>query len=184
MKVVLLFSLLLFSGFCSDSKASGSDGKIFQPSTGEDRLVDTLIRRLQISREVAWTKFANHQPVADPKREETLLSAMTAQGEKIGLSSIQVTALFQAQIMASRKVQEELIEGWNDGKSRPVSPPKNLMTEIRPQVIQISLELLRNWKEVLSHPTSAGFQDYAEDRVIRAGFSAQVAALASRPLHQ
>jgi len=175
MKSPFLCLLLLVAFLCGDVSAFGEKPQSVL-------LIDSMIQRLEISKEVAWAKFQNHLPVADPTREAILLAGMTAEGIKLGLSKAQVTDFFQPQIMASRKVQEELIADWNAGKPMPTAPPKNLMSEIRPQVIRVSLELLREWKKMLSKPLPSELHHDAEEKIMHAGFSSEVAKIASSPL--
>jgi chorismate mutase-like protein len=177
------FSLMILLALC----LIGQTGYVLaaqdpQLSGAQSRLVDEIITRLQISRDVAWTKFQNHSPVIDLPREAAVLKGMKSQGEKMGLTDKEVTSYFQSQILASRLVQEELISGWKSGSPQPPTPPKDLQKEIRPLLIKVSLEMLATLKEIPSQSFSTAFQQQAGQRILAGGFSQGVADLASTPL--
>jgi chorismate mutase-like protein len=154
----------------------------FQTSPQQSSLIESLVTRLKLSKEVAWTKFQQHLLVADLKREAAILTALKSQGEKIGLTGNEVSYLFLPQIAASRRAQEELIAGWRFGSPRPKTPPKDLQRDIRPLVTRVSLEMLQEWKALPSQSRNADFQEAATKRIIQAGFSPDVARIAASPL--
>ena len=172
------FLLILLLGSSVLAQTPGS----FAPSPSQASLIQSLVTRLKLSREVAWTKFQHHLPVADLKREAAILTALKSQGEKIGLSSNDVSVLFVPQIAASRRAQEELIAAWRFGAPRPKTPPKDLKRDIRPLVIKVSLEMLQEWKALPVQSHSPDFQESAERRIISEGFSPDVARIAASPL--
>lgn len=154
----------------------------FAPTPPQESLIASLVARLKLSKEVAWTKFQQHLPVADLKREAAILTALKSQGEKIGLTSNEVRVLFVPQIAASRRAQEELIAAWRFGTPLPKTPPKDLQRDIRPLVTKVSLEMLQEWKALPAQSRCADFQEAAERRIIQEGFSADVARIAASPL--
>jgi len=174
-------TFLLFLLICAESFAQAPSTDL-QGSVQQDHLVASIVTRLQISREVAWTKFQNHTPVADLAREAAILTALKSEGRKIGLTEDQVSALFVPQIAASRRAQEELIAGWRFGSPRPTTPPKDLQREIRPLVTKISMELLQEWKDLPPQSLSTTFRRDAEKRIVAKGFSPDVARIAASPL--
>jgi chorismate mutase-like protein len=173
------FLLLLL--ICTESFAQTPSSDI-QGSVQQDHLVASIITRLELAREVAWTKFQNHAPVADLAREAAILTALKSAGKKLGLTEDQVSALFVPQIAASRRAQEELIAGWRFGSPRPKTPPKDLQRDIRPLVTKISLELLQEWKDLPPQSLSSTFRRDAEKQIIAKGFSPDVARIAASPL--
>jgi chorismate mutase-like protein len=149
----------------------------------EDLLVRLIIARLDLAREVAWSKFSRHAKVSDPEREARVLAGMRSEGEKLGIPGDQVFLLFKPQIIASCRLQEELIAGWaSDSIPRPLTPAKDLQREIRPDLDKVDAALLRVWR-VLSGKAWDRADFYAALGMIeQRGFSADVAKIAARPL--
>jgi chorismate mutase len=166
--------LLLLLGFWL-----GSTGVLAVPPCEE--LTGLIVLRLGISRDVAWSKFCHGKKVADPAREAEMLTALKAKGATMGLPPEQVSALFLPEIVASRRVQEELVTGWRMGLPRPSTPPGDLTTDIRPRLDAVNLTMLRLWSGIPVDCLNASFREDAEKRILSAGFSRDVAHAASRP---
>ena len=145
-------------------------------------LVTLMIQRLQLSREVAWSKCLTGIPVADPVREARMLTDLKAAGRQEGLSSEEVTRLFIPQIAASRRYQQELITGWRSGIDVPKIKALDLSSEIRPRLDKVNREMLRQWAVVCR--SSLDWEDREEaERMLRVrGISSDVAKIATRPL--
>ena len=52
----------------------------------EDQLVNSIVARLLLSREVAWSKFCRHAKVRDLAREAKVLTDLKEEGRKVGLT--------------------------------------------------------------------------------------------------
>jgi len=141
-----------------------------------------MIQRLQLSREVAWSKCREGIPIADPAREARMLTELKAVGSMEGLSASEVTRFFIPQIAASRRYQEELIAGWRSGIDVPKLKPLDLTTEIRPKLDRVNREMLRQWRPLCR--TALDWADRAEaERMLRdRGIPVEVARIAVRPL--
>jgi len=142
--LLLGLSFLLVTVFPCRLTAS-VDGRL-QP------LVTLMIQRLQLSREVAWSKCRAGIPVADPVREARMLTELKLAGAEYGLSSSEVVRLFLPQIAASRRYQEELIAGWRTGIDVPKIAPLDLKADIRPRLDKVNREMLRQWATVCRCP--------------------------------
>jgi len=173
-RLFLLFASLLLATFPT-SGIAGVDERL-------NPLVTLMIQRLQLSREVAWSKCQAGIPVADQVREARMLTDLKVAGRHEGLSSEEVTRFFIPQIAASRRYQEELIAGWRSGIDVPKMKPLNLAAEIRPRLDKLNYEILRQW-EVVCH-THLDWADREEaERMLRdRGISLDVAKIATRPL--
>ncbi len=157
-----------------------TDGPRAQMDPKEARLVELMVRRLEIGRQVAWIKFQKSAPVADPTREAEFLAAMETRGSELGVDPLRVREFFGAQIRASRELQNELISGWQRGATIPPFAPWDLKRHIRPELDQVSEEML----VCLSRGSVEGRADKAEAirKLREAGFSWPVAWMATRPL--
>ena len=108
-----------------------------QPAPPSDfsRLVDLSASRLEISRQVALTKWDSGFPVADPPgdpREQQVIAAAAAEAAKRGVSPELASAFFADQIEASKLVQIALMTGWRRAGEAPKEPRADLSSQLRP----------------------------------------------------
>ena len=146
------------------------------------RLANGMEARLKIASDVAWSKANSGAPVLDVERERVLLATLVKQGEEAGLPKARVERFFSAQIAASREVQTELLAAWAAGtKARPVTPPLDLRTQIRPRLDALSAELIAALAGV---PEDGAPLDRVvmERRLRQRGFSEAVSRLAAEGL--
>lgn len=169
--------LLLLAG-CGTNAPS----RTFVPSPTEVHLVELMSQRLELARHVAWAKFQSDAKVSDPKRESELLAALELQARESGLSEKIARNFFEAQILASRQVQEKLISNWKRGGALPAIPPMDLRLDIRPRLAMISQELLRDLAVTEKTPFKPGLAGYAEQTLAARGFSPSIARQAAAPL--
>lgn len=141
-----------------------------------------MIQRLQLSREVAWSKCRSGMPVADAAREAHMLTELKVEGKAAGLSAAEVVRLFLPQIAASRRYQEELIAGWCSGIDVPKIAPLDLASEIRPRLDKLNREMLRQWGLVCHAPLDWADREEAGRMLIERGIPADVAKIAVSPL--
>lgn len=176
MKTWILLAVLLFPRYAAFAQSAPSD----RP---EDLLVRLIIARLDLSREVAWSKFSRHAKVRDPEREAVVLAAMKSEGEKLGIRGDRVFLLFKPQIIASCRLQEELIAGWASGSiPRPLTPAKDLQREIRPDLDKVDQAMLRVWRVLSAKAWDRADFFAAQGMIEQRGFSADVAKIAAQPL--
>lgn len=181
MRICLLCTVLFLITGSLFSQSFGWDQSAALSRPG-DQLVNSMVARLLLAREVAWSKFCNHAKVRDLAREARVLADLKAEGVKIGLSPEEVSAFFKPQIVASCRFQEELIAGWASGLPRPTTPPKDLRSGIRPLIDTIDRTLLLQWKEVSARSGCRPGFDAAERMIEDQGIPAAVAKIAARPL--
>jgi chorismate mutase-like protein len=148
----------------------------------EEELVNSIVARLLLSREVAWTKFCNHAKVRDLAREAKVLADLKQEGRKIGLTPEEVSCFFKPQIASSCRLQEEMIMGWASGLPRPSTPPKDLQGEIRPLIDKLDRTLLHQWKAVCSKSFDRADFYAARGLIEGQGIPAEVAKIAAQPL--
>lgn len=144
----------------------------------EMRLIELMQERLVLARDVAWFKYATESPIYDPKREKQLLESLVREGNLLAVPPDSVRSFFQAQMAASRAAQTEWISRWKAGQPLPKGPTPDLTTNVRPRLDRISREMLT----ILAAPqfsTSSNLPDASKTYLKKAGFSPQVAQLAS-----
>jgi chorismate mutase-like protein len=158
-----------------------ADGSIQPQSVQSDdsHLVDLMAQRLDLAREVAWTKFQSGAPISDPARENALIHDLAARAVKAGFSTSGTLIFFSAQIAASRQVQAELIDAWKRGAPRPTTKQLDLKIEIRPRLDAVSDQLLSAFLARPDWLNSPARLQAARLNLISRGFSAAVASLAT-----
>lgn len=108
-----------------------------QPAPASDfaRLVALSAARLELSRQVALTKWGTGAPVADPPgdpREQEVVAAASREANGRGLPGDVAAAFFSDQIEASKLVQFALMAGWRRAGRAPADRPADLRSELRP----------------------------------------------------
>lgn len=138
-------------------------------------LVELLAKRLELGREVAWAKYQKGLPVLAPAREEQLLMRMAARARELNLDTELVRRCFDAQMAASRLLQEECIAHWKTTGSLPESPPLDLVQDIRPMLDILGESILQNLDSAnLASLTAPEARQYFKKQ----GFSLKVTELA------
>lgn len=106
-----------------------------KPPSDFSRLVDLSAARLEISRQVALSKWDSGFPVADPPgdpREQQVIAAAAAEAAKRGVSPELASAFFADQIEASKLVQIALMTSWRRAGEAPTEPRADLSAQLRP----------------------------------------------------
>lgn len=103
---------------------------------GSGGQLESLARqRLELAPQIAWTKYSQDLPVYDSARETASLQAVMAKGAARGVPTETTRRFFAAQMEASRRIQWEWIHSWRKNLApRPTGAPRNLETDLRPQV--------------------------------------------------
>ncbi len=114
------------------------------PTLPPSELADLVAERLIIGREVAWAKYQQGLPILDAEREKAVLDRMEQRARELDLDPALVRRFFSAQITASRQLQEECIEGWENAPLLPEQAPLDLQRQIRPLLDDLGESILRN----------------------------------------
>jgi chorismate mutase len=116
-------------------------------------LVDLVVQRLLIGRQIAAAKFWTGSPVVDSERESLVLRGARVQAERLGLDESYASGFFYAQLVASRTVQRSLIARWT---SQPVLAPMVCpdIQEVRGRLDLMDLDLVWSLLEVRELPLS------------------------------
>ena len=145
--------LLCFFLFCTLSSHAQSVAEIAKV----DRLLAVLARRLELADGVAQAKWNSGSAIEDPEREEQVLQRFTDEASRFGLESELARRVMRAQMEASKVRQREHFRHWRGQRRAPFTSPPNLATEIRPQLDQISMDLLQSLRD-----TESTFRTYPE----------------------
>ncbi|MEV1084469.1 chorismate mutase [Streptomyces sp. NPDC050211] len=108
-------------------------------------LTDLVIERLQVSDDVAASKFGTDSPIDDPAREQQVLEQVREQAGALGLNPDRAVAFFQDQITASKAVQKGLFARWTAHPDEaPTERPD--LDQIRTRLDQLTTDLLHELK--------------------------------------
>lgn len=136
--------------------ASAAAAASFTGPNDVARVFDLMQQRLELMRSVAAWKYANNVPVTDAAREQQVLDATVAQAQRLGIDPASARELFTLQIRLARDVQNHFIASWQSQQSVD-EPPRDLKTEIRPELDRLGNELLRAIQLALPELQSDGF---------------------------
>ncbi|MEM1383716.1 MAG: gamma subclass chorismate mutase AroQ [Pseudomonadota bacterium] len=109
-----------------------------------------ITERLGVMKDVAAWKRMNDKPVEDLPREAVVLDNATAKAAQEGLDPATVRPFFQAQIDAAKGIQTCWIDRWDAGSDRPPGDAPDLMTDIRPRLIELGDAILARIKSTLA----------------------------------
>ncbi len=173
---LIAVGLLSIFGGCSEQTRPA---RVAPPASP---LVELIMRRLDLARQVAWIKYQNNAPIYDAAREKELLASLVAQGVREGLPEAEVRTFFAAQIRASRQVQADLIHKWKRGALLPAFPPQDLRRDIRPKLDAVSSAMLQELARVHSSSNRSALAAETRRVILAQGYSWQVARFAAGPL--
>ena len=109
------------------------------------RLVELSATRLEISRQVALTKWDSKLSVADPPndpREKQVIDAATSEARDKGIPGELASAFFADQIEASKLIQFVLMADWRRSGSVPADRRADLKTELRPALDRLRTQFI------------------------------------------
>ncbi len=107
-----------------------------------DHLFNLIDRRLELADAVARSKWNSGAAVEDLAREREIVDAIGKQAPGYGLEPAAAAAFFQAQIEASKIVQNVRLTEWRAAALPPFATVPDLQRDIRPQLDKLTVELL------------------------------------------
>ncbi|MFH8447493.1 chorismate mutase [Streptomyces sp. NPDC018026] len=144
----------------STGAASSSVDRTARPLGKLGALTDLVIERLNVSDDVAASKFGTDSPIEDPAREEQVLEQVRTQAAAAGVDPDIAAAFFRDQITASKVVQKGLFARWTaHPEEAPTTRPD--LGQIRQQLDRLTTELLqelKNTEELRGRPVSCTVQ--------------------------
>ncbi len=105
-------------------------------------LLGLMWRRLVLMHDVARAKWNAKAPAADPARERILLRAVEKEGRALGLEPAFTRAFFEAQIEASKLIQNADFRMWESERRGPFADAPDLRRDLRPRIDALNTELL------------------------------------------
>lgn len=105
-----------------------------RPWTPTQHLIDLLGRRLALMPAVAASKRTTGTPIADPAREQVVISQALEASEQVGLNKDSVRALFTLQIQLAKAIQKRG-PSWQ-------GPAPDLKQQLRPTLSQLGSRIV------------------------------------------
>jgi chorismate mutase len=122
---------------CEDS--SGSAAQL-------DTLVDLVVERLSLARDVAAAKYGSGGPIDDPIREQQILRSAGCALNVSALSHRMGMQFFQDQIEASKVVQRGLYHRWRRHPEEVPAAHPDLATDVRPKLDRITAQIIQQFR--------------------------------------
>ena len=117
-------------------------------------LLSLMRERLQISVDVAKSKWNSDAPIEDIHRENAIVAGLTKQAGELGLPLPWAEQFFRAQIEAAKIVQRELHERWRQQGQGKFNDALDLARDVRPRLDALTPKLLAAitaaWPELCS----------------------------------
>ncbi len=82
------------------------------------------------------------KPVEDRAREELVIKKAKERARQAGLDPTSIEVFFHTQISAAKVIQYRYLAEWALSRPPPKSEPRDLVTEVRPELIRLGKEII------------------------------------------
>lgn len=106
-------------------------------------LRSAIAERLALMPDVARHKWNTGTAIADPAREQRLIEASVVKGRQFGIPDQVTRAAIEAQINASKQMQEELMRAWSEVEQGKFASVPKFVEETRPKIDAATDRLIR-----------------------------------------
>ncbi len=113
-------------------------------------IFNLIDKRLGYMKDVAAYKARNHSPVEDLQREWAVIKSSREQAERLGLDPDSIEHFFEAQISAAKAIQYRYRADWLSSPLPADYKPADLITVIRPALMELGNDLLISIKQFLN----------------------------------
>ncbi|KIN15872.1 gamma subclass chorismate mutase AroQ [Halomonas sp. KHS3] len=179
---ILLVALVLGVGY---------QARAAEPSNDARQTVDQLLRlvheRLAIAPDVAKAKWNSGDPIDAPAREAQILERVVAEATRAGIDEAFAQTFFKHQFEASKVIQHRLHEQWRQTEQPPFESPPDLAEDIRPQLDQLTPQLMASLRDFQRVAESEGVRQYLENNaetLVNDGVGGVAREEALRPLYE
>ncbi|WP_447042848.1 gamma subclass chorismate mutase AroQ [Vreelandella sp. H-I2] len=186
LRVMLCAILLVALVFGVGYQASAAE-----PSNDARQTVDQLLRlideRLAIAPDVAKAKWNSGAPIDAPAREAQILERVVAEATRAGINEAFAQTFFKHQFEASKVIQHRLHEQWRQTEQPPFESPPDLADDIRPQLDQLTPQLMASLRDFQRVAESEGVRQYLENNaetLVNDGVGGVAREEALRPLYE
>ena len=162
-----------------------------EPSNDVRQTVDQLLRlvdeRLAIAPDVAKAKWNSGAPIDAPAREAQILERVVAEATRAGINEAFAQTFFKHQFEASKVIQHRLHEQWRQTEQPPFESPPDLAEDIRPQLDQLTPQMMTSLRDFERVAESDGVRQYLENNaetLVNDGVGGIARQEALRPLYE
>jgi chorismate mutase len=111
-----------------------------------DTLVELVVERLSLARDVAAAKYGSGDPIDDPIREQQVLRSAGCALNVTSVSHRTGMQFFRDQIEASKVVQRGLYHRWHRHPEEVPAANRDLAAEVRPRLDRITAQIIQQFK--------------------------------------
>ncbi|MEN9865554.1 MAG: Periplasmic chorismate mutase precursor [Pseudomonadota bacterium] len=122
-----------------------------------DQLIALVQARLALAIPVAKAKWNSQSPITDSAREAQVMDAFTKAASSKQLREDVARRFIAAQIEASKQVQQALHAQWKKQGLGKFDPAPDLAREVRPQLDQLTPQMIAALLALQDHIGQAGF---------------------------
>lgn len=133
-----------------------------------DGLLGQVEQRLAVAPDVAMAKWNSGAPINAPEREAQILERVVVEAQQQGVDQQLARAFFQDQFDASKAVQQQLHQQWQQASQPPFDNPPDLASDVRPQLDTLTPQLIQSLHEYQSLEDEPAALQYFEDNAARA----------------
>jgi cyclohexadienyl dehydratase len=155
--------------------AAGAEEHFLTKEAAVTRILDVADQRMALMPSVAATKWQTHAPIADPEREKVVIKHSGDLAPSFGLSAEPVERVFEVQVRHAREWEEALTRQWQAQGFNYTGPIPHLTKEVRPQLDNITTQMLRSLylaAPILRQPGfAAAYAQLAAEHLRAAGWS-------------
>jgi chorismate mutase len=111
-----------------------------------DALVDLVVERLSLARDVAAAKYGSGGPIDDPIREQQILRSVGCALNVSALSHRMGMQFFRDQMEASKVVQRGLHHRWHRHPEEIPAANPDLTADVRPKLDHITAQIIQQFR--------------------------------------
>lgn len=108
-----------------------------------DELRDLMAQRLSMMEDVARHKWNQQSAIEDLPREQKIIASLQQQATALGIPAAWAEHFFRGQIEAAKQIQREHFVQWQTQQRGKFENVPNLDTIIRPELDQLTTQILR-----------------------------------------
>lgn len=124
------------------------------------RLHGLVVERLGYMEAVALWKWHAGTPVEDLEREAVVLERAVQDAMSVGLPAEEIERFYAAQIAAAKAIQFCWIDRFRTGAATPRSDPPNLVTEVRPALLELGTSIAEEIAASADDPDVGNLEDF------------------------
>jgi chorismate mutase len=155
----LALILLLASGCATAPQGSATD------TARVDRLLRLVRERLDVAPEVARIKWNTKAPIEDLPREKQIIDGVAQRAPQYGLEPQVASAFFQAQIEASKIIQNALHAEWTARGQPLFEKVADLGKDVRPVLDRLTPAMMQALAEALPVVRQPGGRQLLEGQI-------------------